>query len=77
MAMINLKDWKERNISVNDLIAELSEKTKGIADAQIEIFAPPTVPGFGNTSGFELRLLDRTGGTIENTDKITRILLKS
>lgn len=76
MAMINLKDWKERNISVNDLIAELSDKTKGIADAQIEIFAPPTVPGFGNTSGFELRLLDRTGGTIENTDKITKDFVK-
>ncbi|VEE11741.1 Efflux pump membrane transporter BepE [Chryseobacterium gleum] len=76
MAMINLKDWKERNISVNDLISELSDKTKGIADAQIEIFAPPTVPGFGNTSGFELRLLDRTGGTIENTDKITKDFVK-
>ncbi|WP_045494306.1 efflux RND transporter permease subunit [Chryseobacterium sp. StRB126] len=76
MAMINLKDWKERSISVNELITELSEKTKGIADAQIEIFAPPTVPGFGNTSGFELRLLDRTGGTIENTDKITKDFVK-
>jgi hydrophobe/amphiphile efflux-1 (HAE1) family protein len=76
MAMINLKDWKERSISVNDLIAELSDKTRGIADAQIEIFAPPTVPGFGNTSGFELRLLDRTGGTIENTDKITKNFVK-
>ncbi|MBV8325628.1 efflux RND transporter permease subunit [Chryseobacterium sp.] len=76
MAMINLKDWKERSISVNDLISELSEKTKSISDAQIEIFAPPTVPGFGNTSGFELRLLDRTGGTIENTDKITKDFVK-
>ncbi|MGH1515974.1 efflux RND transporter permease subunit [Chryseobacterium sp. JK1] len=76
MAMINLKDWKERNISVNNLIEELSGKTKSIADAQIEIFAPPTVPGFGNTSGFELRLLDRTGGTIENTDKITKDFVK-
>lgn len=76
MAMINLKDWKERNISVNDLITELSDKTKSIADAQIEIFAPPTVPGFGNTSGFELRLLDKTGGTIENTDKITKDFVK-
>ncbi|WP_267405198.1 MULTISPECIES: efflux RND transporter permease subunit [unclassified Chryseobacterium] len=76
MAMINLKDWKQRDISVNDFIAELSEKTKGISDAQIEIFAPPTVPGFGNTSGFELRLLDRTGGTVENTDKITKDFVK-
>src|SRR5690606_25571844 len=72
MAMINMSDWSERSKSVNDLIAELTEKTKGISDAQIEVFAPPTVPGFGNTSGYELRLLDRTGGSIENTDKITK-----
>lgn len=72
MAMINMSDWSERTKSVNDLISELTEKTKGITDAKIEVFAPPTVPGFGNTSGYELRLLDRTGGSIENTDKITK-----
>lgn len=76
MAMINLKEWKERNISVDDFIKELNEKTKGIADAQIEAFAPPTVPGFGNTGGFELRLLDRTGGSIENMDKVTKDFIK-
>jgi multidrug efflux pump subunit AcrB len=61
---------------VDDFIKELNEKTKGIADAQIEAFAPPTVPGFGNTSGFELRLLDRTGGSIENMDKVTKDFVK-
>ncbi|SHK50398.1 efflux RND transporter permease subunit [Epilithonimonas mollis] len=76
MAMINLRDWKERNKSVDDFIKELTEKTKGISDAEIEVFAPPTVPGFGNTSGFELRLLDRTGGSIENMDKITKDFVK-
>ncbi|MBE8728297.1 efflux RND transporter permease subunit [Flavobacterium hungaricum] len=76
MGMINLKDWSERDISVNDFIAALSEKTKGISDAQIEIFAPPTVPGFGNTSGFELRLLDKSGGTINNTDEVTKNFIK-
>lgn len=76
MAMINLRDWKERNKSVEDFIKELTEKTKGISDAEIEVFAPPTVPGFGNTSGFELRLLDRTGGSIENMDKMTKDFVK-
>ncbi|OIV41165.1 efflux RND transporter permease subunit [Flavobacterium johnsoniae] len=76
MGMINLKDWKERDISVNEFIAKLTEKTRGIADAQIEIFAPPTVPGFGNTSGFELRLLDKSGGTINNTDEVTKNFIK-
>jgi len=76
MGMINLKDWKERDISVNEFIALLTEKTKGITDAQIEIFAPPTVPGFGNTSGFEMRLLDKSGGTISNTDEVTKNFIK-
>lgn len=76
MGMINLKDWSERDISVTDFIAALSEKTKDISDAQIEIFAPPTVPGFGNTSGFELRLLDKSGGSITNTDKVTKEFIK-
>ncbi|WP_417941180.1 efflux RND transporter permease subunit [Flavobacterium sp. RS13.1] len=72
MGMINLKNWSERDISVTEFMAELTEKTKNITDAQIEIFAPPTVPGFGNTSGFELRLLDKSGGSITNTDKVTK-----
>jgi len=77
MGMINLKDWSDRDISVNEFIALLSEKTKGISDAQIEIFAPPTVPGFGNTSGFELRLLDKSGGSITNTDEVTKNFIKA
>ncbi len=61
MGMLNLKPWDERKESVDDLIDELKEKTKHINDAVIEFFPPPTVPGFGNASGFEFRLIDKTG----------------
>ncbi|ALM50524.1 multidrug transporter AcrB [Flavobacterium psychrophilum] len=76
MGMVNLKDWSERSISVPEFIALLSEKTNGISDAQIEVFAPPTVPGFGNTSGFEMRLLDKSGGSIANTDEVTKNFIR-
>jgi hydrophobic/amphiphilic exporter-1 (mainly G- bacteria), HAE1 family len=59
--LINLKDWNQRDKSVDDLIEELSEKTKHIKGARLEMFPPPAVPGYGNASGFELRLLDKTG----------------
>lgn len=75
MGMINLKDWSEREMPLNEFIAELERQTEDIADAEIEVFAPPTVPGFGNASGFELRLLDKTGGSIEHTDEITKRLV--
>ncbi len=61
MGMINLKAWDDRKESVGDVIAWLEQNTGHLMDASIEYFPPPTVPGFGNSSGFELRLLDRTG----------------
>ncbi|MDJ1481091.1 efflux RND transporter permease subunit [Cytophagaceae bacterium YF14B1] len=60
-ALVNLKPWEERTQSVNEIMELLEEKTRYIKDAQIEFFPPPAVPGYGNASGFELRLLDKTG----------------
>lgn len=71
MAMINMKSWDERSESVDDLIKILEEKTKHITDASIEFLPPPTVPGFGNSSGFEFRLLDKTGSEdLQQTQKV-------
>lgn len=63
MAMINLKEWDQRKESIPQLIARFKEKTAHIADASIEYFEPPTVPGFGNAGGFELRLLNKNRNT--------------
>ena len=59
--LINLTNWDSRKQSVDDVIELLEEKTKHIKDAKIEFFPPPAVPGYGNASGFELRLLNKTG----------------
>jgi HAE1 family hydrophobic/amphiphilic exporter-1 len=59
--LINLEPWDERTHSVDDVIAEMKRRTANITDADLEFFAPPAVPGYGNSGGFELRLLDRTG----------------
>jgi HAE1 family hydrophobic/amphiphilic exporter-1 len=82
MAMINLKPWDQREASVQDIIKEMEQKTKHITDADIQFFPPPTVPGFGNSSGFELRVQDRTGSddlqkTAEVTNKFVKDLMDS
>lgn len=77
MGMINLKPWKERSKSADDIIAELVKKTAGISDARIEIFSPPTVPGFGNSSGFELRLLNRGDGSTLGTSEVTKQFMEA
>jgi len=78
MVMINLKPWHERDKTVNELIETLQASAGSENQAEIQFFPPPAVPGFGNASGFELRLQDRTGGTLlataEMTDKFIEAL---
>lgn len=78
MAMINLKPWDERKESINEIIHQLEQKTRNIADASIQYFPPPTVPGFGNSSGFEIRVLDRTGsGDLQKTAQVTNSFISA
>lgn len=60
--LINLKPWSERSQSVNEVMEELEEETRGLG-AIIEFFEPPAIPGFGSSGGFSMRLLDKTNGT--------------
>jgi HAE1 family hydrophobic/amphiphilic exporter-1 len=59
--LVNLENWSNRKQSVQEIMAELEEKSKAIPGANIEFFQPPAVPGYGAAGGFELRLLDKTG----------------
>ena len=75
--LINLKDWDERAESVDEVMDELAERTRTIKDAKIEFFPPPAVPGYGNASGFELRLLDKTGtGDYKKLETVTQQFMK-
>jgi HAE1 family hydrophobic/amphiphilic exporter-1 len=73
MNLISLKKWDQRNATDKQLIDSLIDKTKHIKDAKIEFFTPPPVPGYGNSSGFELRLLDKTGsGNLQQLQKVAK-----
>jgi HAE1 family hydrophobic/amphiphilic exporter-1 len=72
MSTINLKSWDNREKNADEIIADLTMKTKHIKDADIQFFPPPAVPGFGNANGFEVRVLDKTGkGDLQETARIT------
>ncbi len=58
--IINLKRWSERKQTALQIVDELKEKCRDIANCKIEFFEPPAVPGFGAAGGFALRLLDKT-----------------
>ncbi|MCQ8103436.1 efflux RND transporter permease subunit [Methylomonas sp. SURF-2] len=71
MNLISLKNWDEREASDKDLMKVLEEKTRHIKDASVEFFTPPPVPGYGNSSGFEMRLLDKTGS--DDLEKLQKV----
>jgi HAE1 family hydrophobic/amphiphilic exporter-1 len=59
--IVNLKPWEARSQSVEEVIDTLEQRVRHIQAADLEFFPPPAVPGYGNASGFELRVLDKTG----------------
>lgn len=75
MGMINLKPWNEREQTAEELMRVYAERVSHIKDADIQFFLPPTVPGFGNASSFELRLQDKTAGTFAELDEVAKAFI--
>src|SRR5207253_8892927 len=51
--------------NIDGVIGVLNQKLSAITEASVFLFVFPTVQGFGNTSGFEFILQDRTGGSLD------------
>ncbi|HEY4540206.1 MAG TPA: efflux RND transporter permease subunit [Faecalibacter sp.] len=75
MALIKLKSFEERtseDTAIQTIIGKLFGVAAGFTDAQMIFFQPPAISGFGMSSGFELKLLDKSGGTINDFDKMAK-----
>ncbi|SMO64149.1 hydrophobic/amphiphilic exporter-1, HAE1 family [Saccharicrinis carchari] len=75
---LKLKPWDERkedSLSSEAIIARMYQAAINIPDANILFFAPPSIPGFGVSSGFELNVLDRLGGDFTELDKVSKDFL--
>jgi HAE1 family hydrophobic/amphiphilic exporter-1 len=75
--LVNLVKWENRKESVDQVIEKIAEKTRYIKAARLEFFPPPAVPGYGNASGFEMRLLDKTGsGDFKKMEEVVQQFIK-
>lgn len=73
LVVIQLKDWSERKKKGQDIqsiIGQLFAKTSSIKNARVIFFSLPTIMGFGTTGGFSLQLQDKTGGSIQDFNKV-------
>ena len=59
---IVLKNWTEREKTVNQLIQEINGvMVKNVTEATVLAFGPPPIPGLGSSAGFTLMLQDKSG----------------
>src|SRR5699024_5401474 len=66
LGFIKLNSWEDRKgpgMSVDEITGQLFGAVAQISDANILFFAPPSIPGFSASSGFELQFLDKSGGS--------------
>ena len=72
-----LKDWSQR-APLDAVMSELQRQLHALPEANIMLFAPPTLPGLGSAAGFDLRILAQAGQTPAELEQVTRhILMKA
>lgn len=79
MGMFRLKKFNERKgeeASINTVIGKLFGIAGQMPESKSIFFAPPSIPGFGFSSGFELKLLDKSGGTLQEFNEVANQYLQ-
>ncbi|WP_393970100.1 efflux RND transporter permease subunit [Kluyvera intermedia] len=69
-----LKDWSQR-APLASVMGELQRQLHALPEANIMLFAPPTLPGLGNAAGFDLRILAQAGQSSAELEQVTRTIL--
>ncbi|WP_149304312.1 efflux RND transporter permease subunit [Pareuzebyella sediminis] len=75
LGFIRLADWDERgadSLSLQSITAKMFAAAAQIPEANIVFFAPPSIPGFGRSTGVEVNLLDRSGGSFNELDEVNQ-----
>lgn len=74
VGFVKLKDLNKRGEvkNINEIIGIMNQKLSTILEGNIFVFTMPTVPGFGNVSGLELVLQDRTGAKLDKFSGIAQ-----
>lgn len=66
LGVVGLDNWdkrKNKQLSMENISAELMKKYSNNKTAQIDFFAPPAIPGVGNSNGLSFELLAIDGKT--------------
>ena len=77
-SVLRLKNWSERtdpSQSVDAVVGSLFGKTAGLKDAKAFFFTPPSVQGFGNSTGFEMNIQSKDADDWQTVGQTTNDFL--
>ena len=77
-SVLRLKNWSERtdpSQSVDAVVGSLFGKTAGLKDAKAFFFTPPSIQGFGNSTGFEMNIQSKDADDWQTVGQTTNDFL--
>ena len=77
-SVLRLKNWSERtdpSQTVDAVVGSLFGKTAGLKDAKAFFFTPPSIQGFGNSTGFEMNLQSKDADNWQTVGQTTNEFL--
>ncbi len=78
MLIVDLKRWSERtepSQSLAALIPKVSAVLAAIPEPKWQVFAPPAIPGLGNSNGVSVQILDKTSTDPVALDRVKNAVL--
>ncbi|MGN0854258.1 MAG: efflux RND transporter permease subunit [Kiritimatiellia bacterium] len=78
MLIVDLKRWNERkdpSQHLNAVLPRVAQTLATIPEPKWQVFAPPAIPGLGNSNGISLHIQDKTGTDPVALDKVKNDVL--
>ncbi|NLR91874.1 efflux RND transporter permease subunit [Flammeovirga agarivorans] len=67
--------WDERideGLDIDHIMQDLSKRYEEVFDAKVTSFVPPAISGLGNTGGFQMVIMDKSGAEYANLQKVAK-----
>jgi len=74
---IRLIHWSDRDITADQIAAEIMRKGSAIREGTVRAFGPPPIRGLGSAGGFEFYVQARTDVTPQELSNVTQQLIEA
>lgn len=71
LSLAHWDDRKDASAKMDAIMANIYALADSVPDMDYSVAAPPMIPGYGMTNGFDLYVQDRAGGSLDDFKRVT------